>query len=74
VSDTEWVAQGCQSSLANNDGAYRARVDINKYGVKGTDDFCTFEKKSILDILHIADGIISTPLWWKMQSGYKQAK
>jgi radical SAM protein with 4Fe4S-binding SPASM domain len=32
-------------------GACRARVDINKNGIKGTDNFCEFEKKAILDAL-----------------------
>jgi len=32
-------------------GACRARVDIAKYGIKGDDDFCSFEQKSILDAL-----------------------
>lgn len=32
-------------------GACRARVDINKSGIKGVNDFCEFEKKSILDAL-----------------------
>jgi len=32
-------------------GACRARVDIAKHGIKGDDDFCSFEQKSILDAL-----------------------
>jgi radical SAM protein with 4Fe4S-binding SPASM domain len=32
-------------------GACRARVDIVKDGIKGADDFCTFEQKTILDAL-----------------------
>jgi radical SAM protein with 4Fe4S-binding SPASM domain len=32
-------------------GACRARVDITKYGIKGSDDFCSFEQKAILDAL-----------------------
>jgi radical SAM protein with 4Fe4S-binding SPASM domain len=44
---------GCKACVFRNicGGACRARVDINKYGVKGADDFCAFEKKSILDAL-----------------------
>jgi radical SAM protein with 4Fe4S-binding SPASM domain len=44
---------GCKVCVFRNicGGACRARVDINKYGIKGTDDFCAFEKKSILDAL-----------------------
>ncbi|MDR0582977.1 MAG: radical SAM protein [Treponema sp.] len=43
----------CKACVFRNicGGACRARVDINKYGVKGHDDFCEFEKKSILDAL-----------------------
>jgi radical SAM protein with 4Fe4S-binding SPASM domain len=43
----------CKACVFRNicGGACRARVDINKYGVKGADDFCAFEKKSILDAL-----------------------
>ena len=32
-------------------GACRARVDVIKDGIKGADNFCTFEQKSILDAL-----------------------
>jgi radical SAM protein with 4Fe4S-binding SPASM domain len=32
-------------------GACRARVDIVKDGIKGADDFCSFEQKTILDAL-----------------------
>jgi radical SAM protein with 4Fe4S-binding SPASM domain len=32
-------------------GACRARVDVIKNGIKGDDDFCTFEQESILDAL-----------------------
>jgi radical SAM protein with 4Fe4S-binding SPASM domain len=32
-------------------GACRARVDVIKDGIKGNDDFCTFEQESILDAL-----------------------
>jgi radical SAM protein with 4Fe4S-binding SPASM domain len=39
-------------------GACRARVDIDKYGIKGADDFCPFEQKTILDaLLYSYDGI-----------------
>jgi radical SAM protein with 4Fe4S-binding SPASM domain len=44
---------GCKKCAFRNicGGACRARVDIEKYGVRGADDFCAFEKKSILDAL-----------------------
>jgi radical SAM protein with 4Fe4S-binding SPASM domain len=32
-------------------GACRARVDVAKHGIKGEDDFCSFEQKTILDAL-----------------------
>jgi radical SAM protein with 4Fe4S-binding SPASM domain len=44
---------GCRKCPFRNicGGACRARVDIPKYGIRGADDFCSFEKKSILDAL-----------------------
>jgi radical SAM protein with 4Fe4S-binding SPASM domain len=43
----------CQNCVYRNicGGACRARVDIFKYGIKGGDDFCEFEQKTILDAL-----------------------
>jgi len=43
----------CQNCVYRNicGGACRARVDIAKYGIKGGDDFCVFEQKTILDAL-----------------------
>jgi radical SAM protein with 4Fe4S-binding SPASM domain len=43
----------CQKCVYRNicGGACRARVDIAKYGIKGGDDFCIFEQKTILAAL-----------------------
>lgn len=43
----------CSSCVYRNicGGGCRARVDIPKHGVKGADDFCVFEQKTILDAL-----------------------
>jgi len=43
----------CKNCIYRNicGGACRARVDIVKHGIKGDDDFCLFEQKSILDAL-----------------------
>ena len=37
-------------------GACRARIDFKKYGLKGNDSFCVFEKESILDALMYSFG------------------
>jgi radical SAM protein with 4Fe4S-binding SPASM domain len=37
-------------------GGCRARVDIPKLGVKGADDFCVFEQRTILDALLYSHG------------------
>ena len=46
------IAQ-CKACVFRNicGGACRARVDIRKNGVAGTNDFCDFEKNAILDAL-----------------------
>jgi radical SAM protein with 4Fe4S-binding SPASM domain len=43
----------CMTCIYRNicGGACRARVDVYKKGIKGSDDFCSFEQKSILDAL-----------------------
>ncbi len=43
----------CKACVFRNicGGACRARVDVRKNGVKGTNDFCDFEKSAILDAL-----------------------
>lgn len=37
-------------------GGCRARIDFKKYGLKGNDSFCVFEKESILDALMYSFG------------------
>ncbi len=50
--DVDCIDQ-CKSCAFRNicGGACRARVDIKKNGVAGTNDFCDFEKNAILDAL-----------------------
>jgi len=48
----------CQSCVVRNfcGGGCRARIDFKKFGLKGSDSFCVFEKESILDALMYSFG------------------
>ncbi|MCP5106367.1 MAG: SPASM domain-containing protein [bacterium] len=43
----------CRSCVVRNfcGAGCRARVDIKKSGIRGSDAFCSFERKSIMDAL-----------------------
>ncbi len=52
------VITQCKSCAVRNfcGGGCRARINFKKYGLKGNDSFCVFEKESILDALMYSFG------------------
>jgi len=48
--DVDTIAE-CKTCPVRNfcGGGCRARIDVSKYGLKGSDNFCVFERESILD-------------------------
>ena len=55
--NVDTIAQ-CKSCPVRNfcAGGCRARIDFKKYGLKGNDSFCIFERESILDALMYSFG------------------